>query len=156
VMARLRLLSPFECATLNVLRARSWRWLALDEVVRRTQLYQRRTPRRVIRHHLGRYVESGLVETTDTLAPWPGTAFYRWNASAPTETVASIERAAQAESLLLEPVAEPPTACARGHLYAEHGHQFSDGERRCFACGEVTRSTGGHVYVTGAHFDHDS
>ena len=117
----MRLLSPYECATLNVLRARSWRWLALDEIVGRAQLYQRRTPARTVRHHVGRFTDARLVSTIDgfdDVPSWRG-PFYRWNPDAPAATVASIERAAQAESLLLEPVAEPPTACARGHSYAE-------------------------------------
>ena len=99
-MARIRLISEYECAVLSALRARAW-WpapVSEADAIRGAQSFTR-TPARTCRHHLARFVASGLLEQSD--------AGYRWNPR-PPELAAVIEAAAAAEGLPLAAVVMTP------------------------------------------------
>lgn len=143
--ARLRQMSEYEWATLCALRANAWRWLSVDELCRAARAHFP-VRRRVVRHHLARFVALSLVESDAKPGQLTGQR-YRWNANPPPDAVAQLLASADAEGFALAPVASPPTHCAAGHAYANHGHRWPEGDFNCFECGEVTRCDDGTVAV---------
>lgn len=140
--ARVRAMSEYEWATLNALRSLAWRWACLDEIC---QAAREHFPvrRRVVRHHLDRFAEAGLVDRHDPRVVSGGR--FRWAPDPPADAVDHIEATARAEGFELVPVAPAPMHCTAGHVYALVGHRWADGSLNCFACGEVSRDTHGHV-----------
>ena len=139
----MNLISAYEVAVVNALRVRPWLWLRLDEVWRDARRWHP-VKRRQVRHHLQRFERLGLVETTDQLDPYPG-MFYSWSTNANAAAVVVLDRAAQAEGLLLAPLGIEPRHCPHGHAYAEHGYRWPEGALACIACGEAVIERG-HAY----------